>query len=401
MSEIQIINNIKPVELFNNSDNVDSLISAIESLINDHVPDTSTDKGRKEIASLAYKVSQTKSKLEKLGKDLVADEKEKIKKVDSERIRLTKHLDELRNKARQPLTLWEEEQDRIKREIEQFKVELNSLKPILEDDINSLKSKLEKLENFNFSIFENGGEFEKSIAESNKNALISRKSELELIEKQKIELAKLESEKKAEQERQAKIKAEQEAKELAEKEAKEKIRLAKLEEDRKLEQEKLKTQSIINKIAEIRPRKESILLKAQIEELENYEFQGVEILRESFIDTKLSKIKTLKYELGKAIEFEKREAELIAKEAEAKKQAEIEQAKKQAIEDERKKQEAIEIEKAKKAQNLAYRKKINNESLSDIESFCNEEKLTISIEAMKGIITAIATNQIRNITINY
>jgi len=173
MSEIQIINNIKPVELFNNSDNVDSLISAIESLINDHVPDTSTDKGRKEIASLAYKVSQTKSKLEKLGKDLVADEKEKIKKVDSERIRLTKHLDELRNKARQPLTLWEEEQDRIKREIEQFKVELNSLKPILEDDINSLKSKLEKLENFNFSIFENGGEFEKSIAESNKNALIS------------------------------------------------------------------------------------------------------------------------------------------------------------------------------------------------------------------------------------
>ncbi|OCS62006.1 hypothetical protein BBZ50_02590 [Escherichia coli] len=49
------------------------------------VPDITTAKGRKEIASLAYKVAQTKTYLDGLGKDLVAELKEIPKLIDANR----------------------------------------------------------------------------------------------------------------------------------------------------------------------------------------------------------------------------------------------------------------------------------------------------------------------------
>ncbi|EGT6367902.1 cell envelope biogenesis protein TolA, partial [Escherichia coli] len=49
------------------------------------VPDITTAKGRKEIAYLAYKVAQTKTYLDGLGKDLVAELKEIPKLIDANR----------------------------------------------------------------------------------------------------------------------------------------------------------------------------------------------------------------------------------------------------------------------------------------------------------------------------
>lgn len=80
------------------------------------VPDITTAKGRKEIASLAYKVAQTKTYLDGLGKDLVAELKEIPKLIDANRKTVRDRLDELKAKARQPLTDYEEEQARIKAE---------------------------------------------------------------------------------------------------------------------------------------------------------------------------------------------------------------------------------------------------------------------------------------------
>lgn len=49
------------VEVFTGKDGVTKILSDIESELAKFVPDTSTVKGRKEIASMAYKCSQSKS----------------------------------------------------------------------------------------------------------------------------------------------------------------------------------------------------------------------------------------------------------------------------------------------------------------------------------------------------
>lgn len=89
---------------------IDPILEAITNEVRSHTPNVSTPKGRKEIASLSYKVSQSKTLLESAGKSLVAEWKEKSKRVDEVRKHTRDSLDMLRDEARAPLTEWEEEE---------------------------------------------------------------------------------------------------------------------------------------------------------------------------------------------------------------------------------------------------------------------------------------------------
>ena len=89
-------------------DKSEEIISRIESEARSIVPDLSTDKGRKAIASTARRVSTSKVALDNLGKDLVSDWKTKAKGVDAERKLIRDRLDALRDEIRQPLTDWED-----------------------------------------------------------------------------------------------------------------------------------------------------------------------------------------------------------------------------------------------------------------------------------------------------
>jgi colicin import membrane protein len=89
-------------------DSAEAIVGKIESEVRSFVPDLSTATGRKEIASLAYRVSQSKTALDGLGKDLVTDWKSKSKAVDNERKMIRDRLDALRDEVRKPLTDWEE-----------------------------------------------------------------------------------------------------------------------------------------------------------------------------------------------------------------------------------------------------------------------------------------------------
>lgn len=80
------------------------------------VADVSTSKGRKEIASMAYKVARTKTYLDGVGKELVADLKELPKRIDANRRSVREFLDELAADVRKPLDEWEAEQARIEAE---------------------------------------------------------------------------------------------------------------------------------------------------------------------------------------------------------------------------------------------------------------------------------------------
>jgi len=106
----------KVYEVFTTPNGVASLLAQINADALAIVPDLSTDKSRKAIASVAYKVSQTKSYLDGLGKDVTDKLKELPRTVDANRKHLRDTLDALRDTVRQPLTDWESEQARIEAE---------------------------------------------------------------------------------------------------------------------------------------------------------------------------------------------------------------------------------------------------------------------------------------------
>jgi len=107
---------INALEIYSEPGKVDPILEEITRKAKDFVPDTSTAKGRAEIKSMAYKVTQSKTYLDDLGKQLVADWKEKAKAVDVSRKKIRDTLDDLKNEVRKPLTDWEAEQERIKEE---------------------------------------------------------------------------------------------------------------------------------------------------------------------------------------------------------------------------------------------------------------------------------------------
>jgi len=74
-------------------------------------PALDTAKGRKQYASMAYKIAQSKTAIDSLGKELVADLKKQPAKVDAERKRWRDQLDAWRDEARGPLNEWEAAED--------------------------------------------------------------------------------------------------------------------------------------------------------------------------------------------------------------------------------------------------------------------------------------------------
>ncbi|MFH1637863.1 MAG: hypothetical protein ABIB71_05545, partial [Candidatus Woesearchaeota archaeon] len=90
------------------------LLDEIKTKVIAHVPDTKTEQGRKDIISLAYKITRSKTLIDDLGKGVVSDWKKKAKLIDEHRKTARDFLDDLKNTARQPLTDWEAEQAIIK-----------------------------------------------------------------------------------------------------------------------------------------------------------------------------------------------------------------------------------------------------------------------------------------------
>ena len=92
---------------FNKPDAVEEAIAKIEAAVRGHVPDLSTRKGRDAIASLAYRVSKSKTYLDGEGKKLVDGIKAQAAVIDKSRKSIRDRLDALRDEARKPLDDWE------------------------------------------------------------------------------------------------------------------------------------------------------------------------------------------------------------------------------------------------------------------------------------------------------
>lgn len=107
-TQLVVIAPANEVALFTEGDGIDAMLADIRKQAASLVPDVTTAKGRKEIASVAYAVAKTKTYLDGLGKELTAKYKEIPARIDANRKLIRDTLDALKDEVRAPLTQFEE-----------------------------------------------------------------------------------------------------------------------------------------------------------------------------------------------------------------------------------------------------------------------------------------------------
>ncbi|HDX8356794.1 TPA: hypothetical protein RQN15_000522 [Aeromonas hydrophila] len=106
-TQLVVIEPTTAVALFTEGHGVAELLADIRQKASSLVPDVTTAKGRKEIASVAHAVARTKTYIDGLGKELTDQYKEIPKRIDANRKVLRDTLDALKDEVRAPLTKYE------------------------------------------------------------------------------------------------------------------------------------------------------------------------------------------------------------------------------------------------------------------------------------------------------
>lgn len=154
MSEVTELVELPPagtaLQVYQQSSGLEPWLQRIRDQVMGIVPDVSTDKGRKEIASRAFKVRKSKTALDGLGKKLVDDLKDVPRKIDAERKRMRDTLDALADEVRRPLTEWEQaEEERIsahREAISWMKALVATTEGSTADDLRARVEKIEQVE---------------------------------------------------------------------------------------------------------------------------------------------------------------------------------------------------------------------------------------------------------------
>lgn len=105
---ITLPEDVHVLTIFTTEKAIDPFLAQIRARIDAFDGDASTPEGRKEIASMAYKVARSKTYLEGLGKALADEQKAIPKKIDATRRLINETLDGWRDEVRKPLDEWEQ-----------------------------------------------------------------------------------------------------------------------------------------------------------------------------------------------------------------------------------------------------------------------------------------------------
>lgn len=180
-------------------------INLVKGEVEGEVPDLTTRKGRERIASLAAKVSKSKTAVEKPGRDYLRRLKEMPKVVEAELREFVTTMDALRDETRRPLTEWEAAEDA---RIDRHNDRLNWLKTLADDlgELSSLHIKGLIAEAEGMQLGAHWEEFEAEAANAKDKVLTTLRAALlkrEQFEAEQAELARLrrEAEERAEQDR--------------------------------------------------------------------------------------------------------------------------------------------------------------------------------------------------------
>lgn len=352
---------------------VRTILDGIRQQVATFSGDISTDKGRKEIASLAYKIARSKTALDGMGKQLTDQYRQQAEKVHEERRLITKELDELAQQVRKPLTDWENaekarvaEHEAALRRLGEFGVVISELSSA------DVRLRLEQAKTFA------GGrdwqEFRQRASDQVANLTdhLDRCYQLALQREEAERIAAEQAAREAEErrqreererlEREARIAAE--AAEKARKEAEERAAAERRELEEKARQE---AQAII--VEQQRAAREAARIEAA--RAEAAQRAAVEAER---VRVQAEEREKQRRELDEAVERER-----LAGKERARRQRE------QEAEDARKREA-----------NVAHHRKINREALEDIKA-----QVEIEEAPAKEIITAIANGRVRHVSIAY
>jgi len=101
-------------------DAMTEILAEVKTILDAFEPDITTDKGRNECASMAYRTARTKTLIDGFGKEMVNDIKKQTGKIDAARKVARDTLDAYRDEVRAPLAAWEEEQAKAQSTIKDF-----------------------------------------------------------------------------------------------------------------------------------------------------------------------------------------------------------------------------------------------------------------------------------------
>lgn len=132
--------------LFTDKQHVVQVIEEIRKLATQVEPDLATPKSRQAIASMAYRVTRSKTYLDGIGKEQVNDLRVKIDYVNTMRRLLCSSLDEIRDEVRKPLTDWEEAEMARLAELSELFMRIDTLDVHPGDSSDVVREKIAALE---------------------------------------------------------------------------------------------------------------------------------------------------------------------------------------------------------------------------------------------------------------
>lgn len=355
--------------VFSAPQGLDPFLVKIREEIDGFTPDVSTKKGRDAIASIAHKVARSKTALDDVGKQLVADLKDIPKKIDAERKRMRDTLDAWKAEVRKPLDEWEAAETarvtKLQNGIDWFNLRVTENADL---DVAELKATLEKVQGF--VVGENWQEFEAEAHRAKAAAIESLTVQLakrEKYEAEQAELAKLraEAEERAKKDREDQIA--REAAEKATREAEEKA-----QRDRDAEAQRVRDEQ-----AAAERREQDLKLQAETAERQRLEAEQRE--RQANVD---------RIAAEERAEDERNQAAL--RQSQAAEQAAQAERQRQADEkaEEERQQKLRESDNAHKGAVMRKAK----------EAFIG---MNISEELAKAIVLKIARGEVPNVTISF
>ena len=367
VNELQVLeqNSNAIVEAFNTEGGAKALFDRIAEQARSVVPDLSTDKGRKAIASMARKVASTKTAFDAHGKELKEQYTVITNKIDADRKLFRDACDALRDEIRKPLTDWEQAgKDRIAK----HEAAIRAVRSLYDENTANQEAyvikgyifDLEKLE-----IDSSFEEFEQEAKIAKFEALEKLRTALAAREKYEAEQAELERLRKEQQEREQRERDERIAKEAADK--------ARIEAEAKALAEKQRFE---------REQKE----QAELAEHQKREAAEREARLQAEKEAALLREEQLKQQ---AIEREK-QAEIYRKNAVEQERLRIEREQAAKAEAERKAEEA-------RLANVEHMRSINEAASKALIDLC----VGLEEYQIKAIITAIAKNQIPHVSVKY
>lgn len=367
-TEIQVLeqNSNVIVEAYKVEGGAQSLFDRIAEQARSVVPDLSTDKGRKAIASMARKVASSKTAFDAHGKELKEQYTVITSKIDADRKLFRDQCDALRDEIRKPLTDWE---NADKQRIIDIEVRINGLKQqfgsSLSVDIQNDIARIQDIEiDDSFMEFQDKAKLQKYETIELLSKLLSEAKEAE-AKQAELEALRIAEQKRLQREHEERIA--REATEKAQREAEEKARL----EAERVQREKAESEQ---REAKLKHEAEQALIREQ-----QLKEQAEQQARQAEID--------------KALAIER--AEQAAKQAEHNKQLAI-QAERERIEREvREKEEAERKEQERREADKAHKKQVCDAILAELA------KINIDEKTGQDLIKAIYNNQIPNIKITF